>query len=53
MRQNKIDGWQGAAGSFVYLVLRSDAVDTVYGTMEGYEALGVPYHAHIVPEKRW
>jgi hypothetical protein len=53
MRQNKIDGWQGPAGSLVYLVLRSDAVDTVYGTMEGYEALGVPYQAHIVPEKRW
>ena len=24
MRQNKIDGWQGPAGPFVYLVLRSD-----------------------------
>jgi hypothetical protein len=53
MRQNKIDGWQGPAGSFVYLILRSDAVDVVYGTMEGYESLGVPYMAHIAPEKRW
>jgi hypothetical protein len=53
MRQNKIDGWRGPAGAFVYLVLRSDAIDVVYGTMEGYEALGVPYMPHIAPDKRW
>jgi hypothetical protein len=53
MRQNKIDGWQGPAGGFVYLVMRSDAVDVVYGTMEGYEALGVPYMPHIAPDRRW
>jgi hypothetical protein len=53
MRQNKVDGWQGPAGGFVYLILRSDAVDVVYGTMEGYESLGVPYMPHSAPEKRW
>jgi hypothetical protein len=53
MRQNKIEGWQGPAGPFVYLVLRSDAVDVVYGTMDGYAALGIPYMPHIAPEKRW
>jgi hypothetical protein len=53
MRQNKVQGWQGPGGSFVYLVLRSDAVDVVYGTMEGYEALGIPYMPHIAPDKRW
>jgi Gluconate 2-dehydrogenase subunit 3 len=53
MRQNKIDGWQGPAGGFVYFLLRMDAVDVVYGTVEGYEALGIPYMAHIAPEKRW
>ena len=53
MRQNRIDGWQGPAGSLVYFVLRSDAVDVVYGTMEGYADLGVPYMAHIAPQKRW
>jgi hypothetical protein len=53
MRQNKIEGWQGPAGGFVYLVLRSDAVDVVYGTMEGYESLGVPYMPHIAPDRRW
>jgi hypothetical protein len=53
MRQNKATGWQGPPGPFVYAVLRSDAVDVVYSTMDGYEALGVPYMAHIAPERRW
>jgi hypothetical protein len=53
MRQNKIEGWTGRPGATVYAVLRADAVDVVYGTMEGYEALGIPYMPHIPPEKRW
>jgi hypothetical protein len=53
MRQNKIEGWEGPAGPFVYTVLRSDAVDVVYSTVEGYAALGVPYMPHIAPTKRW
>lgn len=53
MRQNKIAGWQGPPGGFIYFVMRHDAVDVVYGTMEGYEALGIPYMPHIAPEKRW
>lgn len=53
MRQNKIDGWQGPPGPFVYNVLRGDAVDVVYATMDGYAALGVPYMPHIAPTKKW
>ena len=53
LRQNKIEGWQGPPAAQVYFVLRSDAVDVVYGTMEGYESLGVPYLPHIAPDKRW
>ena len=53
LRQNKIDGWQGPPAAQVYFVLRSDAVDVVYGTMEGYESLGIPYMPHIAPDKRW
>ena len=53
MRQNKIDGWQGPPGAFVYFLLRSDAVDVVYGTMEGYASLGVPYMPHIAPTRSW
>src|SRR6201996_3676542 len=47
LRQNKLEGWQGPPSPLVYFVLRSDAVDVVYGTMEGYESLGVSYMAHI------
>jgi hypothetical protein len=53
MRQNKIDGWKGPGGPFVYLILRSDAVDVVYGTMAGYDGLGIPYMAHIAPTRSW
>ena len=53
MRQNKIDGWQGPAPPFVYFLLRTDAVDVVYGTMEGYADLGVPYMPHIAPTRSW
>jgi hypothetical protein len=53
MRQNKIEGWQGPAGGFVYTVLRFDSIDVVYGTMEGYAALDIPYMAHIAPTKMW
>jgi hypothetical protein len=53
MRQNKLPDWQGPPAGFVYFLLRSDAVDVVYGTVEGYEALGIPYQAHIMPLKRW
>ena len=53
MRQNKIDGWQGPPAPFVYGILRSDAVDVTYATMDGYAALGVPYMPHIAPTARW
>ena len=53
MRQNKIEGWQGPAGPFVYFLLRHDAVDVAFGTVEGIESLGTPYMPHISPEKRW
>ena len=42
-----------AFNTFVYTVLRADAVDVVYSTVEGYEMLGVPYMPHIAPERRW
>jgi hypothetical protein len=53
MRQNKVEGWTGKPSALAYAVLRADAVDVVYSTMEGYEALGIPYMPHIPPEKRW
>jgi len=53
MRQNKIDDWKGPPGSFLFFVTRSDAVDVVYGTMDGFKRLNIPYMAHIEPERKW
>jgi hypothetical protein len=38
---------------FVYFAVRADAVDAVYGTRAGFERLGVPYLAHLEPERDW
>lgn len=51
--QGNPDGWEGPPGPFFYFVLRNDAVDVVYGTKQGIEALGIPYMAHIEPPSRW
>lgn len=53
LRQSKIDVWQGPSQANVYLTLRNDAIDVAYGTMEGFARLGVPYMAHIRPERSW
>jgi len=53
MRQNKLENWKGPGAGFVYFLLRSDAVDVVYGTMDGYSHLGVPYQPHIAPTRSW
>ena len=45
--------WQGPPALLVYLVLRNDAVDVVYGTEEGIERLGIPYMAHVKPPTVW
>jgi hypothetical protein len=47
------ENWPGPPGPLVYFVVRADALDVVYGTVEGFEKLGVPYMAHIEPTARW
>lgn len=53
MQRGELAGWQGPPPPFFYFVLRSDAVDVVYGTPEGFEKLGVPYMPHILPTEKW
>jgi hypothetical protein len=48
-----VKGWSGPPAGLFYFTLRSDAIDTVYGTRQGFAALDVPYMAHIVPPSRW
>ncbi len=45
--------WKGPPAPLFYFALRADAVDVVYGTMKGFEALGIPYMAHIAPKEAW
>jgi Gluconate 2-dehydrogenase subunit 3 len=53
LRQSTLEGRQGPAQSFVYSTLRNDAVDVVYGTVEGFARLGIPYMPHILPQRSW
>ena len=53
LRQNKFENWQGRSQGGTYLMLRNDALDVAYGTVDGYARLNVPYMPHIVPERSW
>lgn len=46
-------GWSGPPAPLFYFALRNDALDVVYGTVQGIESLGLPYMAHIQPPSRW
>jgi len=49
------DDWadQAPPPPLFYFITRSDAIDVVYGTKEGFERLGIPYLAHIDPVGNW
>ncbi|MCC6889736.1 MAG: gluconate 2-dehydrogenase subunit 3 family protein [Hyphomicrobiales bacterium] len=54
MRVGKHADWKGPpTQQAIYAALRADGVDVVYGTVDGFERLGVPYMAHILPPTRW
>ena len=48
-----VEGWDGPPAPLFYLAVRSDAVDVVYGTVKGFEKLGMPYLPHITPPENW
>jgi hypothetical protein len=53
MQTDRWPEWRGPPASLIYFVLRSDAVDVVYGTAEGFARLGIPYMPHIMPPTPW
>lgn len=53
IRDANPEGWNGPPAPLAYHVLRNDAVDVVYGTVEGFKKLGVPYMEHILPPEGW
>ena len=47
-------GWNSSfPAPIFYFAARNDAIDVVWGTIDGFAKLGVPYLAHIVPPRRW
>lgn len=51
--QPNVNGWKGPPTTLVYFVLRSDAIDALYGVQEAYTRLDIPYMAHIEPPRPW
>lgn len=51
--QGTVAAWSGPPPPLFYMMVRSDAVDVVYGTKEGFDELNVPYMAHIMPAEKW
>jgi hypothetical protein len=45
--------WSGPPPPLVYFVLRSDALDVLYGTISGFALLDIPYMPHIPPTEPW
>ena len=48
-----LEGWDGPPQPLFYLAIRSDAADLVYGTVDAFERMGLPYVPHIEPPSRW
>lgn len=53
IRDGNPGGWQGPPAPLAYHAFRNDAVDVVYGTVEGFKKLGIPYMEHILPPEGW
>jgi hypothetical protein len=53
MATDTVPDWQGPPASYVFFLLRADALDVTYGSEAGFADLGIPYSAHIRPETTW
>lgn len=54
LRDGNVEDWQGPPAPLFYMVLRGDAVDVVYATLEDFHTrLDIPYLPHIVPPEPW
>lgn len=51
-RENPVD-WSAPPAPLFYMVVRNDTTDVLYGTLDGFKRLGVPYMPHILPPERW
>jgi len=51
--RGEVTPWAGPPPPLFYMMVRSDAVDVVYGTKDGFDELNIPYMAHIMPPEKW
>jgi hypothetical protein len=49
----EVPDWNGPPAVLVYLAIRNDAIDVVYSSEAAYDALNLPYMAHIAPPRPW
>ncbi len=55
LRTGKIQPWDagGLPAPVFYGMMRNDGVDVVYGSVEGFKNLDIPYMPHIMPKATW
>ena len=53
LRDGTLAEWDARDAVACYRALRSDAVDVVYGTPDGFARLGLPYLEHVAPPENW
>jgi hypothetical protein len=55
LRTGTIKPWDAGAVAppIFYGMMRNDGVDVVYGSVEGFKDLGIPYMPHILPKTTW
>ena len=55
LRTAKFKPWEDStiAPAAFYGMMRNDGVDVVYGSVEGFKHLEIPYMPHIMPKKTW
>lgn len=55
LRTGTIKPWDtgAVAAPVFYGMMRNDGVDVVYGSVEGFKNLDIPYMPHIMPKTTW
>jgi hypothetical protein len=55
LRTGTIKPWDAGAvaAPVFYGMMRNDGVDVVYGSVEGFKNLDIPYMPHIMPKTTW
>jgi hypothetical protein len=55
LRTGAIKPWDASAvaSPVFYGMMRNDGVDVVYGSVEGFKSLDIPYMPHILPKTTW